>query len=329
VIARAIAILAVCGLSTAWADLVVPRDAPYLLADGAIHVVGDRTLEPLLSRWNDLFAKAHPRIRFTLHLGNPPVGLDGVIARVSIFAPIAHDAWESEIDPFKRLNGYLPLDVRVGRIGYAEPARENPPAIYVNAANPLRQLTIDEVGRIFTAGRPPGDLRHWSQLGIAEEWARHSIHVYGTRDDGTYVTALRIARFGGQPFARHYEALASDAEVLQALAGDRYGIGLAAAIDARLVPASVKLVPLSVAAGASASTGEYEEVRLGRYPLSPYLHIYLDRVPGRAMDPVAKEYLKLALSPQGQHIIEELKPGQAGFVPLTAEEAARELAKID
>jgi phosphate transport system substrate-binding protein len=328
VIPRAIAVIAACWLSAAWGDLVVPRDAPYLRADGSIHVVGDRTMEPLLARWNELFAKAHPRIRFTLHLGNTPVGLDGLIARVSIFAPIAHDAWESEIDPFKRLNGYLPLDVRVGRIGHAG-ARDNPPAIYVNVANPLRQLTIAEVGRIFTAGLQPGDLRRWSQLGVTDEWARHSIHVYGTRDDGTYVTALRIARFGGHPFARHYEALANDAEVLQALAGDRYGIGLAAAIDARRVPASVKLVPLSVAAGANASTGEYEEVRQGRYPLSPYLHIYLDLAPGRAIDPIAREYLKLALSAEGQGIIEQLKLARPGFVPLTAEEAAHELAKID
>ena len=300
--------------------------AQHVLPDATIRIVGDRTLEPLLVRWNELFAKTHPGTRFTMRLANPPVGLDGIIARVSLFAPVAHDAWESEIDPFKRLNGYRPLDVRVARIGYAGPGRDNPPAIYVNAANPLARLDIEEVGRIFTAGRAPGDLRRWSQLGIDGEWAKHAIHAYGTRDDGETVTALRLARFGGQPFARHYEALANDADVLEAVAGDRYGIGLAWTLDAASVPSNVRLVAL--AQGGTASAGGYDDVRAGRYPLSPFAHFYVPAADGRAMDPVAREYLRLVLSPEGQRIIEQERQGRAGFVPLTGEEAAREAARI-
>jgi phosphate transport system substrate-binding protein len=327
---RAALVLAACLAGTgARAELSVPRGASYVLPDGSIHIVGDKTMEPLITRWNDLFIRTHPGIRFTMLLGNPPVGIDGILARVSLFAPVAHDAWESEIDPFKRLNGYRPRDVRVGRIAHAGPGRENPPAIYVNAANPIASLTIDEVGRIFTTGQLPSDLRHWSQLGAGGEWAKHSIHVYGTRDDGMTVTALRIERFGGRPFARHYEALANDADVLEALAGDRYGIGLAWSVDERSVPNGVRLVALSPGAGIPASSGEYEAVSRGRYPLSPHLHIYVGSAPGQPLDPVAREYLRLVLSPEGQRIVAELKDGRQGFVPLTPEEAAQELAKIE
>ena len=300
--------------------------AQHVLPDGTIRIVGDKTLEPLLVRWNELFEKTHPGTRFTMRLANPPVGMDGIIARVSLFAPVAHDAWESEIDPFKRLNGFRPLDVRVARIGYAGPGRDNPPAIYVNAANPLARLDIEEVGRIFTAGRPPGDLRRWSQLGIGGEWGKHAIHAYGTRDDGETVTALRLARFGGQPFARHYEPLASDADVLEAVAGDRYGIGLAWTLDAASVPRNVRLVPL--AQGGAASAGGYDDVRAGRYPLSPFAHFYVPVADARDMDPVAREYLRMVLSAEGQRIIEEERQGRAGFVPLASDEAAREAARI-
>ena len=327
---RAILLAAACFAGAgARAEIAIPRDAPYVLPDGSIHIVGDKTMEPLITRWNDLFTRTHPGIRFTLLLGNPPVGIDGIVARVSLFAPVAHDAWESEIDPFKRLYGYRPRDVRVGRIGHAGAGRENPPAIYVNAANPIASLTIDEVGRIFTTGQLPGDLRHWSQLGAGGEWAKHSIHVYGTRDDGMTVTALRIERFGGRPFARHHEALANDADVLEALAGDRYGIGLAWSVDERSVPSGVRLVALSPRAGIPASGGEYEAVSQGRYPLSPHLHIYVGTAPGQPLDPVAREYLRLVLSPEGQRIVAQMKDGRQGFVPLTPEEALQELAKIE
>jgi phosphate transport system substrate-binding protein len=331
-------VLAIAASSHAWAEtafrnyepqrVTVPLDAPYLLPDGSVYIVGDDTMEPLLKRLNDLFVKTHPGIRFTMLLRSPPTGIDGIQAGISLFAPVAHDAWETEIEPFKRLTGYRPLDVRIGRRGYAGAARQNPPAIYVNASNPLPRLTLDQVGRIFTTGQLPSDLRHWSQLEAQGDWAKHAIHLYGTRDDGRAVTALRTAHFGGLPFARHYEALAEDADVLQALAGDRYGIGLVGFIDAASVPREVRRVPLAEDAAAAPSIAEYEEVRQGRYPLSPYLHLYVRSAPDRPLDPLVREYLRLALSLEGQRIIEELRDGKESYVPLTPEQAAIELAKI-
>ena len=308
--------------------VTVPVDAPYLLPDRSIYIVGDQTMEPLLKRLNDLFVKTHPGIRFTMLLRSPPTGIDGIQAGVSLFAPVAHDAWETEIEPFKRLTGYRPVDVRIGRRGYAGAARDNPPAVYVNASNPLPQLTLDQVGRIFTTGQLPSDLRHWSQLGAQGDLAKHAIHLYGTRDDGKTVTALRTARFGGLPFARRFEALAEDADVLQALAGDRYGIGLVGFVDAASVPKDVRWVPLAENAAAAPAIAKYEDVRLGRYPLSPYLHLYVRSAPDQPLDPVIAEYLRLALSLEGQRIIEELRDGNESYVPLTAEQAAIELAKI-
>jgi phosphate transport system substrate-binding protein len=309
-------------------QITLPSNAPYLLSDGSIYIVGDDTMEPLLKRLNELFVSTHTGIRFTLVLRSPPTGIDGIQAGVSLFAPVAHDAWEPEIEPFKRLTGYRPLDVRIGRRGYAGAGRENPPGIYVNANNPLPQLTLDQVARIFTTGQMPSDLRHWSQLGVGGEWAKHAIHLYGTRDDGKVVTALRTAHFGGLPFARHYEALADDADVLQALAGDRYGIGVAWFVEGVSVPREARLVPLAENAAAPPSVAEYEDVRQGSYPLSPYLHIYVRSVPDQPLDPVVREYLRLALSLEGQRIIEALKDGKESYVPLTAEQTAIELAKI-
>jgi phosphate transport system substrate-binding protein len=310
-------------------QITLPSNAPYLLPDGSIYIVGDNTMQPLLKRLNELFVQTHPGIRFSMALRSPPSGIDGIQAGVSFFAPVAHDAWETEIEAFKRLTGYRPLDVRIGRRGYAGAGRENPPAIYVNANNPLPQLTVDQVARIFTAGQMPSDLRNWSQLGVGGEWAKHSIHLYGTRDDGRVVTALRTARFGGLPFARHYEALADDADVLQALAGDRYGIGVAWFVEGVSVPREARLVPLAENAAAPPSVAEYEDVKRSRYPLSPYLHLYMRSAPGEPLDLVVKEYVRLALSLVGQHIIEELKDGKQGYVALTPEEAIRELAKIE
>ena len=95
------------------------------------------------------------------------------------------------------------------------------------------------------------------------------------------------------------------------------------------MPREVRLVPLAENAAAPPSVAEYEDVRQGRYSLSPYLHLYIRSAPGEPLDPVVKEYVRLALSFAGQHIIEALKDSNQGYVALTPEEAVRELAKIE
>ena len=310
-------------------DLVSPSDASYRLADGSVRVVGDLTMEPLVTRLNQLFIRDHPGIRFTLILRGPPTGIDGIVADVSLFAPLGREAWETEIEPFKRLTGYRPLDIRIGRRGYAGAGDQNPPGIYVHVDNPLRQLTMTELGRVLTAGQMPSDVRHWGQLDLEGQWAKHAIHVYGTRDDGRFVTGLRGAWFGGRPFRRDYEALAEDTDVLEAVAGDRYGIGVVDFVSRTSIPKNVRLVALAQDVNTRASLGEYDDVRQARYPLSPYLHLYVRTAPGQPLNPLAKQYIRLALSTDGQRLIEELKGEKEGYAPLAAEEVRQELAKIE
>jgi phosphate transport system substrate-binding protein len=63
--------------------------------------------------------------------------------------------------------------------------------------------------------------------------------------------------------------------------------------------------------------------------MSPHLRVYVNRAPGQPLDPLVKEYLRMLLSREGQAIIAALPAGEEPFLPLTAAEAARELAKLD
>jgi phosphate transport system substrate-binding protein len=336
---RSVALALVCCSLSAWgADVTttdaghskyVPQpvsisdDAPYRLPDGSIYFVGDSTMDPLLQELNALFIKTHPGVRFTMLTRSPPVGFDGIVAGVSAFAPIAHDAWESEIEPLRRQTGKAPLDIHVGA------NRPNPPAIYVNARNSLAALSMDDVARIFTSGQPAGDLSTWSQVGIDGPLARHVIHVYGTRNDGRAMTSIRDVHFGSHPIVRHYEALATDADVLDAVANDRYAIGLVGFVEPATIPRQVRFVALKRSATDKGSTARPDEVRTGAYPLSPFLHLYVRRLSDQPLDPFVKEYIRLALSAEGQQVIDRLVRRRESYVSLTPNEAAAELKKID
>jgi phosphate transport system substrate-binding protein len=294
---------------------------------GAYRIVADETMGPLVERLNQLYAELHPDARFTLTVHPPPAGIDGITAGVSLVAPVAHDAHETEIEPIKRLTGSAPLDIRIGRIGHVEHGRLNPPAVYVNAGSPLREIDLETLGRIFTAGSTSGDLRRWSQLGLGDEWAKHAIHLYGTRDDGGFITTLRAKLFAHRALAGHYEGLPADADVLQAVAADRYAIAIAGFVDPSKVPPQARMLALRDGNG-TASLGGYDDVRDGRYPLAPHLHLYLRAGPGEPLDPVAKEYARVALSAQGQRAVADLRDAPQAYVPLSVDEARRELAKL-
>ena len=61
----------------------------------------------------------------------------------------------------------------------------------------------------------------------------------------------------------------------------------------------------------------------GDYPLSRYLYVYINKKPGEPISPIAREFITLVLSEEGQEIV-----GKDGYIPVSAEVAARELQKL-
>ena len=307
----------------------IPKSAPYVLPDGSVYIVGDDGMDAMLGRFNALFTQTHPGIRFTMLLKGSSTGIGGLTAGVSALAPMGRDAWQVDLSGFREAYGYAPTDVRIGYDGYTRPGHKSPPAIYVNARNPLAGLTLDQVRRIFTSGNAKGDLTHWSQLGLKGAWAKRAIHPYGPRDEGGLATAMRLTLMGKLPFAGSYEPLPKLADIIGAVAEDPYGIALVGFFDAPSATPLVKLVPLAARKDGPAVAPLYDAVHNGQYPLAPALHLYVNRTPGKPLDPLVKEYLRLALSREGQAIIGGEKDNEEGFVPLTAAAATAELGKLE
>jgi len=307
----------------------VPQGAPYLMRDGSIRIVGNDGMKPMLERFNELFSRTHPGFRFTMLLEGSSTGVGGLTAGVSAFAPMGREAWPSELAGFHDFFGYQPLDVHIGYGGFSHAGHKNPPAIYVNKANPLAGLTLEQVTRIMTSGAAKGDITHWRQLGVGGKWAQHVIHVYGPADDGGLATSLRHSYMDKLPFASRYEALPKAADILAAVAGDVYGVALAGFADAAKLNPDVRLVPLARGAGAPFADAAYDQVAAGRYPYVPYLRFYVNRGPGKPLDPFVREYLRMVLSPEGQAIIAAQKDAEDGYVPLDQAELARARALLD
>jgi phosphate transport system substrate-binding protein len=306
-----------------------PTNASYVQPDGSIYIVGNDGMEAILKQFNDLFAKTHPGFRFKMLLKGSSTGIGGLTAGVSAFAPMGREAWGTDASGFREVYGSQPFDIHIGYDGFVRPKHKNPPAIYVNAKNPLAGLTLEELTRVFTSGHPKGDLTQWKQLGLGGEWAKHALQVYGQPDDGGSATSIRRTKLGGRPFAYDYNELEKPCDVVKAVAENPYAIGLASFCEAATVSSNVRLLPLAGKTGEPFVGPSYEDIRAGKYPLAVHLRLYAVRAPGKPLDPLVKEYARLVLSKEGQAIIAAQKDSDEGFVPLNASELVAQLAALD
>lgn len=325
------ALLASCVLfNPAQAEpLQMPVKASYLTQDGAIAIIGNDGMENLIKQLNALFVRKHPGFRFAVTAKGSSIGLPALTAGATAIAPLSREPWLGEMHGFEQVFERQPLDIRIGYSGYGpRPNGKTPPAVYLHPDNPLKQLSIEQLAKVVTSGQPGGDINTWGQLGLTGEWADRRIHVYGLRDDGGFATNQRMDRFGARPFSPKYEALENRNAVLTALAGDSHGIALTGWAAADKIAPKLRIVPLSNKTGAPAFGPGLKDVGSGQYPLSSYLHLYVNAQSGTPVEAFIKQYLALALSDEGQALVRQQTASAEGYVPLSAVDLAVEKEKL-
>jgi phosphate transport system substrate-binding protein len=68
-----------------------------------------------------------------------------------------------------------------------------------------------------------------------------------------------------------------------------------------------------------------QSLRSRAYPLYDEVYFYIDRAPGRPLDPKIREYLRYILSREGQDAVQR----DGKYLPLTAEVVREQLKKLD
>jgi phosphate transport system substrate-binding protein len=192
----------------------------------------------------------------------------------------------------------------------------------VNKDNPLDKATLAEVDSVFskTRRRAGKSISTWGQLGLTGDWASRPISLYGRNSaSGTYGFFKEHVLQNGD-YKDAVKEQPGSASVVQGVTADRFGMGYSG-IGYRT--SGVKNLSLAAKAGGPYSNGSYEDVVSGKYPLSRFLYIYVNKAPGKELDPVVREFLKLVLSRDGQDIV--IKDG---YYPLAEKIVQEELAKL-
>jgi phosphate transport system substrate-binding protein len=331
-----------CGVSTAVVaqsgipaykskPVTVQDSASYLTREGKIQIVGNDGWEDMMTKFDQLFLETHPGFKrqFLPVMKGSSVAIPALQSGTSAMAPMARAMWEDDRFSFNRLHGYDPLDIHIGYAAFGpRDGRKSPPGIYVNAKNPIAGLTIEQVRQIFTEGAKGGSITRWSQLGVKGAWAKRAIHIYGLDVGSGGTLAFRFQFLEDRTFVRTYEALPKAVDIGEAVADDPYGIALMGFFDASKLPA-VRPLPVAATPGTPFLSPTYENVAAENVAFPAYLHVYIDRKPGKPLDLFVSEYMRMLLSEKGQAIIASQKDTDEGYVPLNPEKISYELQKLD
>jgi phosphate transport system substrate-binding protein len=303
--------------------VTLPADAAYVLRDGSIRIAGAEHAQVMVEGFNALFAQSHPGFTFTVQLKGTTTGLPLLTHGVTLCAPLGREVNNIELVPYTKIVGQAPVEIHVAHDSNTPGKFATNLAIYVNRANPLEQLTMEQVARIFSRGHPAGEVTVWSQVGVKGEQGKLPIHPYATPEPSGFGDYMQKHVTEGRQLSPAADQFGNTEELIRRVAEDATGITLAAI---GVTNPGVKLIALAGQPEGPFSTGSAEDIVAGQYPLGRHLYFYVRRLPGQPVDPVVREYFRLILSREGQQII----AGEAdGYIPLSAAEAAAELAKLD
>jgi len=319
--------------------LTVPADRSYTVAPDTVFVAGNDVLIPLFDLLDKRWSELEPSVKFQKIMMGSTLSVEGVTSEKSAFGPIGRGNRRPEVDQFVQRFGYEPTYIKIGYD--SNPNNKLSTGIWVNADNPITQITLEQAASVFTTGGHHGDITHWSQLGIKGDFGDLPIHPYVTRDTHAILAMIDEMRdkFDGNPFSNQVEWVSDEETAINAVAQDAFGMvlmdywnntapmnGVTTWKHLKDFGPRIKFVPMVIDDKGTLSNGTVEDPL---HPMASAIGININKAPGKPLDPWLKAYCEFLLSKDTQDIIGSPEMRKKGFRPLQPGEAAQELAKLE
>ena len=281
---------------------------------GNISSIGSDTLANLMTLWAEEFKRLYPNVNIQIQAAGSSTAPPALTEGTSNLGPMSRSMKSDEEEAFEKKHGYKPTAIRVAIDALA---------VYVHKDNPVKSMTMAQVDSVFSSTRKCGgseDITRWGQLGLTDAWANRDVQLYGRNSvSGTYGYFKEHALCKGD-FKNTVNEQPGSASVVQSVTASLNGIGYS---GIGYKTSGVKAVALSKKAGDPVIEASTENAISGKYPLSRFLYVYVNKHPNKPLPPLEKEFIKMVLSKTGQQVV--LKDG---YIPLTDKIVEKELAKI-
>lgn len=231
--------------------------------NGSITIAGSTSVQPFSEVLAEEFMAQYPGVKINVQGGGSSQGLEATRTGVAQIGASSRELKPEE----KSFHEYL-----IARDGIV---------VIVNPANPVEDLTLEEVRLIFS-----GQIDNWKEIGGPD----HEI-ILVSRESGSGT------RDGFESLAMNKEPVSDKALIANStgairtiVAGDRYAIGY---VSLAVLDSSVK--PLRVEGVAPTA----DNIRNGKYAISrPFIYVTREEPTG-----LVRSFIDFVLSDQGQSIL--------------------------
>lgn len=245
-----------------------------------VSVEGSDTMGDLLKVWADAFMKSNPDVPVSINKGDTTQGIAALISRTTDLASASRDLTDEEV---------VSLHKHKVRLKKVSVARDSV-AILVHPQNPVNDLTMDELKKIFC-----GEITNWSKVGGKDQ----PIAVF-VREAGSGTSKFFIGHvLKPEKITKSATPVSSIETMMDSIGNDKNAIGYAGMGALIEAPGKVKSLKLQLINGGTA-VGATVESAIGGYPLSRPLFVFMDYDP----KPNAQKFVDFCLSPEGQKLVE-------------------------
>jgi len=253
---------------------------------GNITVKGSDTLVILAQKWAEVYMGKNASTKIQVTGGGSGIGFAALQSKTTDLCDASRRAKPAEIANCIKAFGARPTEYKVALDGLS---------VYVNPENPLKELTVDQVGDIFT-----GKIKNWKEVGGPDA----PITVYSRENSSGTYEFFKEHVLKGKDFAASAQTLPGTAAIVQAVVKDKNGIGYGGAAYG----GGSKLLAIKKDDASPAIEPTEENVVSGTYPIWRYLYVNVN--PNLDKGEIAA-YLNWIRSDNGQKYVKDV-----GYYPL-------------
>ena len=279
---------------------------------GNLSSVGSDTLNNLMTLWSEKFKQFYPNINIQVEGKGSSTAPPALISATAQLGPMSRAMKQKELDAFESKFGYKPTPVRVAVDALA---------VFVNKDNPIKGLNLKQVDSLFSKSRRRGhkEVETWGDLGVTGNWASRPISTYGRNSaSGTYGFFKKLVMKKGD-YKDEVKEQPGSASVVQSVSVDPFSAGYS---GIGYKTASVRALPLAET-GTNFVEPSAQNALAGEYPLARFLYIYVNKAPGKPLDPLTQEFVKMILSKEGQQVVVK-----GGYFPIAKAVTDEDIKKI-
>lgn len=252
---------------------------------------GSDTIVNLALAWAERYQQDDPDVRISVTGGGSGTGIASLINGTVDIANASRAIKQEEIDLAVQ-SGIEPVEHVIARDAIA---------VIVHPDNPVDELTMSQVSRIFR-----GEINNWKDLGGED---RPIVRVSRETNSGTHVYFLEaVVRMGDADNKEIFSAdtllLPSSEGIISEVSDNPNAIGYD---GLGYVTSTVKVLGIATRMGEPYVLPSAETVNTGTYPIARDLYMYTEKDPSEAVT----RYLEWIRSADAQEIVTEL-----GFVPV-------------